>query len=311
MRAPEPGTVAGSWRSLGSRRIFGLNGTRIARTVVLAFVVAVTVLNVIWAIQDWHLHDMNVYWTAGQQWRETGNPYAITPTADADSVFRYAPWFAAVWVPLTFLPRLAVNIGWSGLLIVAAFTAVWPLLRTGGRAALPLGLLMWGILFGMAAIGNAHGVMIAWLVWGAERRSGPFWIALAASLKVVPILYVLVYVGRRQWDRVAATVALTALLVAPMLLFERPSLATEFGMSNSLWSIAPWLWFAALPVALAAAVVFALRWNLVAWPAIGAISNIVLPRLFIYDVTFLLPGLAETLERVRAGRRTSGADRAG
>lgn len=282
-----------------------LRATRLARTVVLAFIVAITVLNVVWAIGDWHLHDMNVYWTAGEQWRQTGNPYTALPTADADSVFRYAPWFAALWVPLTLLPRLLVNIGWSGLLIVAAFIAVWPLLRTAARSALPLALLMWGILFGMAAIGNAHGLMIAWLVWGAERRSGPLWIALAASLKVVPILYVLIYVGRRQWDRAAATLALTALLVAPMLLFERPALATEFGLSNSLWNIAPWLWLAVLPVALATAVVFAMRWNHVAWPAIGAISNIVLPRLFIYDVTLILPGLAETIERVRASRRAA------
>jgi hypothetical protein len=288
-----------------------MNATRLARTVVLAFVVAITVLNVVWAAGDWHLHDMNVYWTAGEQWRLTGNPYTALPTADADSVFRYAPWFAALWVPLTLLPRLLVNIGWSGMLIVCAFTAVWPLVRTAGRSALPLGLLMWGILFGMAAIGNAHGLMIAWLVWGAERRSGPLWIALAASLKVVPILYVLIYVGRRQWDRAAATVALTALLVAPIFLFERPSLATEFGVSNSLWSIAPWLWLAVLPVALVTAIVFAVRWNRVAWPAIGAISNLVLPRLFIYDVTLILPGLAETIERVRAGRRAAEPPRAG
>jgi hypothetical protein len=288
-----------------------LRPVRLARTVVLAFIVAITVLNVVWAIGDWHLHDMSVYWTAGEQWRQTGNPYTAIPSANADSVYRYAPWFAAIWVPLTMLPRLVVNIGWSAILIVTAFIAVWPLLRTAGRSAIPLGLLMWGILFGMAAIGNAHGLMVAWLVFGAERRSGPLWIALAASLKVVPILYVLIYIGRRQWDRAAATVALTALLVAPMLLFERPPLASEFGVSNSLYSIAPWLWLAALPIALATAVIFAVRWNLVAWPAIGAISNLVLPRLFIYDVTLILPGLAETVERVRATRRSAGPDSGG
>jgi hypothetical protein len=282
-----------------------LRAARLARTVVLAIIVAITIVNVVWAIGDWHLHDMNVYWTAAEQWRQTGNPYTTLPTTDDSSVFRYAPWFAGLWVPLTLLPRLLVNIGWSGILIIAAFAAVWPLLRTAGKSGLPLTLLMWGILFAMAAGGNVHGLMVAWLVWGAERRSGPLWIALAASLKVVPILYVLIYIGRRQWDRAAATVVLTALLVAPILLFERPSLVTEFGVSNSLWNIAPWLWLAALPVALVVAIVFAVRWNQVAWPAIGAIGNLVLPRLFIYDVTLILPGLAETIERVRASRRTA------
>src|SRR4026208_987385 len=92
----------------------GLRGSRLARTVVLAFIVAITILNVVWAIGDWHLHDMNVYWTAAEQWRQTGNPYTPVPTADADSVYRYAPWFAAAWVPLTLRPRLPVEIGRVG-----------------------------------------------------------------------------------------------------------------------------------------------------------------------------------------------------
>jgi hypothetical protein len=282
---------------------------RTAHLVVVAVVVAITILNALWALMDWHLHDMNVYWSAGEQWRLTGNPYTLVPGTTDNSVYRYAPWFAALWVPLTELPRLLVNIGWSAILVVTSFTAVWPLARTGGRATFLLALLMWGIMFGMAAGGNVHGLMIAWLVFGAERRSGPLWIALAASLKVVPILYVLVYAGRGQWGRAALTLLLTAALVAPMFLFERPPLASEFGLSNSLWNIAPWLWLVAVPVCLAVAVVVAFRWNRYAWPTIGAVSNLVLPRLFIYDVTFLLPGLAETVERARQEEREPKAAR--
>ena len=272
---------------------------RYARLVVAAVVIAITILNALWALMDWHLHDMNVYWTAAEQWRLTGNPYTLVPGTNDNSVYRYAPWFAALWVPLTELPRIVVNVGWSAVLIVTSFTAVWPLVRSGGRATFLLALLMWGIMFGMAAGGNVHGLMIAWLVFGAERRSGPLWIALAASLKVVPILYILVYAGRGQWGRAGLTVLLTGALVAPMLLFDRPSLASEFGVSNSLWNIAPWLWLAAVPVCLAVATYIAFRWNRYAWPTLGAIMNLVLPRLFIYDVTFLLPGLAETIDRER------------
>ena len=282
---------------------------RLACTVALAVVIAITILNVIWAVRDWHLHDMDVYWNAGQMWRNGGNPYLLTASADANSVYRYAPWFAALWVPLTYLPRMAANVLWSGLLVVLAFVAVWPLVKQGGRAAYPLALLMWGVLFGMAAIGNAHGLMVAWMVWGVERRSGPLWIALAASLKVVPILCVLVYAGRRQWGRVAMTIALSVLLVAPMLLFERPPLAAEFGASNSLWSVAPWLWIASSAVALAAVAWVVLRRIDWAWPTIGAASNIILPRLFVYDVTLLLPGLAETVKRMRDRRTAAAGDR--
>lgn len=279
---------------------------RLARLVVLAFVVAVTLLNVVWAFGDWHLKDMNVYWVAGEQWRETGNPYALVPGVDDNSVYRYAPWYAALWVPLTLLPRTVVDVMWSSLLVVAAFASVGPLLRHGRRPAVPLALLMWGILFGMAAIGNVHGLMIVALVWGVERRSGPLWIALSASLKGVPLLYVLVYAGRGEWGRVAWTMGLTAVLVLPMFLFERPELASEFGVSNSLWSISPWLYLTVAPVAIAVCLWAAFRVTRYAWPAIGAMANLLLPRLFIYDVTFLLPGLAETLQRVR-GRRADGA----
>lgn len=276
---------------------------RLARVVALAVIIAISIMNVVWAIGDWHLHDMNVYWTAGEMWRDTGNPYTLAPGTNDNSVYRYAPWFAALWVPLTNLPREAVNVGWSAILVVTSFTAVAPLLRAGGRSAMPLVVLMLGIMLGMAAGGNVHGLMIAWLVFGVERRSGPVWTALAASLKVVPILYVLVYAGRGEWRKAIETVVLTAILVAPMLLFDRPSLASEFGLSNSIWSIAPWLWFVTVPLALALALWVAFRQNWIAWPTMGLVSNLVLPRLFIYDVTFFLPGLAETVQRLPRDRR--------
>lgn len=280
---------------------------RLARTVALAVIISISIANVVWAFQDWHLHDMNVYWTAGEMWRNTGNPYTLTPLTNDNSVYRYAPWFAALWVPLTELPRLAVNIGWSAVLVITSFTAVWPVLRSGGRAAIPFAVLMFGIFFGMAAGGNVHGLMIAWLVFGVERRSGPIWIALAASLKAVPILYVLVYAGRGEWRKVIETLVLTAVLVAPMLLFDRPALASEFGLSNSLAQIHPaLLWGSAgLAVGVAAFVVF--RRRRYAWLGAGAAAYFCLPRVFLYDVTFILPGIAESLGRRRVSRDVADA----
>jgi hypothetical protein len=272
---------------------------RAARLIGLAVIFAITIANVVWAIQDWHLHDMNVYWTAGEMWRSTGNPYTLTPLTNDNSVYRYAPWFAALWVPLTELPRLAVNIGWSAILVVTSLTAVWPVLRSGGRAAVPFATLMFGIFFGMAAGGNVHGLMIAWLVFGVERRSGPIWIALAASLKAVPILYVLVYAGRGEWRKVGETLVLTAILVAPMLLFERPSLASEFGLSNSLGQIHPALYVGLAAASVAVAIWAVFRKDRFAWLATGASAYFCLPRVFLYDVTFILPGIAETLQRQR------------
>ena len=276
---------------------------RLARIVALAVIFAITIANVIWALQDWHLHDMNVYWTAGEMWRTTGNPYTLAPLTNDNSVYRYAPWFAALWVPLSELPRLAVNIAWSAILIVTSFTSVRPVLRSGGRAAVPFAVLMFGIFFGMAAGGNVHGLMIAWLVFGVERRSGPIWIALAASLKVVPILYVLVYAGRGEWRKVAEALALTAILVAPMLLFDRPALTSDFGLSNSLNQIHPALFWGSAAASVMLAVYAVFRARTYAWLTSGTAAYFCLPRLFLYDVTFILPGIAESLRRQPAKDR--------
>jgi hypothetical protein len=166
---------------------------------------------------------------------------------------------------------------------------------------------MFGIFFGMAAGGNVHGLMIAWLVFGVERRSGPIWIAVAASLKAVPILYVLVYAGRGEWRKVAETLAITAVLVAPMFFFDRPPLQSEFGISNSLAQIHPALFWglAGLSVLVAVYVVFRLRRY--AWLATGAAAYFCLPRVFLYDVTFILPGIAESLGRRRVSRDVADA----
>ncbi len=164
------------------------------------------------------------------------------------------------------------------------------------RRALPLAILMAGLLIGMAASGNVQPLMVAWLVWGVERRSGPLWIGLAASLKAVPLLYVIVYVGRRQWWRASATLALTAILTAPMLLFPLPPLVTDFGGSNSLSNISPVLWALVAAAAIAVALFLALRRSRYAWLATGAAVVLALPRLFLYDTTFILPGIAESGE---------------
>ncbi len=59
------------------------------------------------------------------------------------------------------------------------------------------------ILIGISAGGNVHALLIAALVLDVERRSGPAWIGVAASLKLFPLLFVLTYLGRRQWRRAA------------------------------------------------------------------------------------------------------------
>lgn len=58
------------------------------------------------------------------------------------------------------------------------------------------------------------------LVWGVERRSGPLWIAIGASLKAVSLLLALVYAGLGEWRRAGLALLLTAVMVAPAFLYD-------------------------------------------------------------------------------------------
>jgi hypothetical protein len=121
-----------------------------------------------------------------------------------------------------------------------------------------------------------------------ERRSGPLWIALAASLKLFPVLLVLVYAGRRQWLRMAAGVLLTGLLWAPALLYDLSSYPTQPGEAGALASI-PLLYFAVAGLAIGATL--ALAATRYGWLAGATAVTLALPRLLVYDATYVMLGM--------------------
>jgi hypothetical protein len=146
------------------------------------------------------------------------------------------------------------------------------------------------------------------LLWGIERRSGPLWIAVGASLKAVPLLLALVYAGRGEWRRAAVTLAFTAVLVGPVLLFDLSGYSTDPGPNQmSLASV----WFPAFVAVAALAMVATvlLARSRYRWLA-GSLALIAaLPRLLTYEIGFLLIGLARP--RQRAGTDRADGDRAG
>src|SRR5687767_6112377 len=86
--------------------------------VVVALVVGIGVNNVVQAVVDWHLHDMNVYRDAARR-IVAGEPLYggdVTPL----NAYRYAPWFAYAWIPLAALPDTVVDIIWSLLLLAGS-----------------------------------------------------------------------------------------------------------------------------------------------------------------------------------------------
>ena len=260
------------------------------RTVVLAIAIGYGIANVVWSISSWTLVDVNAYWQAAERIKHGQELYPAFASPNAPEVFRYAPWFAVAWIPLTYVPRALVDFAWSALLIGASVVALWPLLRTRRSEAVVLTGSIGSFLLLVASVGNVQPLMVASLVWGLDRRSGPIWVAIAASLKATPIVFVLVYVARREWKRAAAALLLTALLAAPMLLYDLSGYTLEAGETFGFMAVSP----AAFLIVGAASVAWAL---LAAWRrspsvviAASTASVLCLPRVFPYLFTFLLVG---------------------
>ena len=260
---------------------------RLARIVALAVIIGIGFNHVWWSVVDWHLDDMNAYWDAGVRLRQ-GQPL-FPPVTDvlASEVYRYSPWFAWMWAPITLLPRELVNVLWSVVLLAASVAAVVPMARR--RAWIGVTFFL-PILVGISAGGNVHALLVAALVLGVERRSGPLWIGVAASLKLFPILFALTYLGRRQWWRAAATALIAALLLAPFALYDLTNYVTTAGGAALLWD-----WPVVYAVAVGASIVAALAFARTrhGWLASSVAVVLALPRSFLYDVTWVMVGAPE------------------
>jgi glycosyl transferase family 87 len=259
----------------------------IALAVCISFGVAFLIANA----RSWQLEDAEAYWNAGLRLRH-GLPLYIPvgPGGDEMIAYRYSPWIAWLWVPLTFLPKALVQAGWSILLVGSAIAAIAPLARQRTVAAICLAALLGGLLMRTASTGNVHALLVAALVHGIPRRSGPIWIGLAASVKIAPIAYALVYAGRREWGRAGLALAVTVLLFAPALLYDLRAYPIDPRDSFSLLSIAglvPW----AAGACVAVLVAFGLARTRHAWAAASLAVLALIPRLDLYGLTYLLVGL--------------------
>jgi hypothetical protein len=261
------------------------------RLLALALCVGFGIALVVANITSWDLEDMDAYWNAAQRLRDGAPLYPSVGDPGAADVFRYSPWFAWLWVPLTHLPKSAVQIGWSGILVASLILALVPALRHRSLASVCLAALLGGFLFKTASTGNVHALLVATLVHSVTRRSGPVWIGVAASLKVVPIVYAFVYAARGEWRRAALSVAVGALLSAPILAYDLVNYPiTEAGSFSLLSMGGPMFWLAG--AALATAAVLLLGRSHFAWCAASVDALAALPRLQPYDATYLLVGLA-------------------
>jgi hypothetical protein len=175
-------------------------------------------------------------------------------------------------------------------MLAAAVISMIPLLRHGPSGWAALTIFAPTQVEG-AIYGNVQPLLVLMLLWGVERRSGPFWIALGTSLKAVPIVLAVVYAGRGEWRRATLALGLTVLLVAPTFLFDLSGYSIASGpRQESLAGISVFLF---LPVAGGAVVaIWLLARTRFAWLAGGLAMILTLPRYLDYQIGFLLVGLA-------------------
>ena len=253
---------------------------------------------------DWNFGDINAYWLAAERLKH-GEPLFLG-SLDPDSyrVFRYSPWFAWLWVPLTYLPRTLVTFAWTSLLSVAAAAILVGLIRLRSAAAAALAMILAPWLLSLVQVGNIQPLVVASLGFWTSRRSGPFWVGMAASLKIVPGAFALVYVARREWRRVALTVGFAALLTAPYLLYDLSGYQTDPGRSYSFYYYAsPTVWAVVAGGTAVVAMLLAWRRSPYTWVAAAAVAMVLAPRSHVTYATYLAVGVLGGSADVIRGKR--------
>jgi hypothetical protein len=241
---------------------------------------------------DWNFGDVNAYWLAAERVKNGEPLYLGSLDPDSYRVFRYAPWFAWLWVPLTYLPRTLVEWAWAAILAGASIAVLVALLRLRSAAAWALAFVITPWLLSLVQVGNIQPLVVAALAFGISRRSGPLWIAMTASLKLVPLAYVLIYLARRQFARIGLAVALTAVFLGPYLLYDLSGYSTEPGRSVSFYYfVSPLAWVITAVGSTAVAVWLALRKSPYVWVATAVAVGLLAPRTHETYATYLVIGL--------------------
>ncbi|MDP9468345.1 MAG: hypothetical protein M3P32_06345 [Chloroflexota bacterium] len=275
---------------------------RIARVVAVAVAALGAVLLIGAGFTPQVTPDADAYWHAAQRLRE-GLPLYAVASGDETQIYRYAPWFAYAWVPLTYLSQANAYLVWRGVLLLGALVAVRPMLRRKTPASITLALLMGSLLISNLPAANVTTLMIGALVVSLPTRAGPIVVGLAGSLKVFPLLLVAGYVAERRWRDAAVAIGVAGALWLHVLAFGLSSYPTSVNGGSfyvggtSLYSLAAPLWLVAGVVLIAGIVVLAVRRSPWTWLVSGAAIPTVVPRVWLPDAAYLLPAA----ERLLAG----------
>jgi hypothetical protein len=235
----------------GLSRVHDEAGLRERRELLLVTIlVAVTgawIAYLLWQVNVSPAADFETYDRGGRFLYSAGNPYAANAGIFFEHHYRYPPLLAMVMPVLRYV--------WFPLCVAAWAYVLWMRWRAARWVGMLLPLLLVGVLVQQAVVGNASAMMVAALIAvPVHRRAGAVGLAMVSWLKIYPVLGVLWYVGRKDWEALrwfAVTFMVLGLLQTPWLAeFVRYSLSDAAWVSAqySLRALGPAVWIGATAV---------------------------------------------------------------
>lgn len=194
--------------------------------------------------------DIDVYWEAATRMRAGGDAlYAKSSDAkNSVGVFIYPPFFAALFAPLTWLPRGAGYVVWCVIQVGLVFGGLWFAARLALAAfdrdrwgAMTLMLMAtFGAQWMTLVEGQVNMLLVLFIAAGlfatlrGREVSGGFLLACAAHLKVLPVILLPYLLIRKQFKAAGAMVGGLVLLVLLPCLWTVPNKGVVDGVGASV-----------------------------------------------------------------------------
>lgn len=241
------------------------------------------------------LADAHAYFQASERLNAGQALYPAGMDPNGNEIYLYPPLLAVLLRPLALLGFPVFAAAWEAVVILSLVALLRLLGVRRKNTWLAVGLL--GIPIGWAlSVAQAHVPLTLLLAIGQ-----PWSVALAANLKLTPVLIAIWWLGRRDYQAFFAFLVWLVLLAAVQLVFEwRGTLAffgsvgvdqlgavrnlSPFPHSPELWVV---LVLAGCLVTLALA---RTRWG---WPAAVTLATLAPPRLLVYMLMGLIAAIRE------------------
>ena len=238
------------------------------------------------------LNDARAYYDAASRLNHGAALYPAGIDPSTNRIYLYPPLLAMVLRPLALLPYEWFAVIWE-LVVVLSFVLLIRVLGVNRKETwLAIGVL--GIPIGWAlTVAQAHIPMTLLIAIGQ-----PWSIALAANLKLFPVLIALWWLGRREFEAVAAFLMWSALFVLAQVLvhpndafayfqqigFEQVALGEIRNWSP--YALSPVIWWSLIAVGAMATLALArTKWG---WAVAVAFATLAPPRLLVYMFTSLV-----------------------